>query len=336
MEVTLIERKNQMLRELQDLGWDVEEGNDFLIVNESGFPYLYIQYTQNIHEELDEVSLTRIHNNFGTSFFALTDGEKATISTYNFGYGINFDDVHTVVDFLNIPANDLWNYDIYRRIEQTEILYENAIVDQFIDAAIISETSEPKWQKRFVEFANALYYERYEPTKRTLPLEIIEDLMLDFTVSKNASGGGYGGIHRKLLVKLPNGEEVPFIISLFATAKTINDPVYGNRKGSTQLNIAMIDKTNNAYNLQVDLNKYIDIIDSQYEIWHSGIRSRLKKQYVLQIVQETADFLLDGERVNLGRFPLDSYIDKSVFSTFIENIIVYSYCRKIADIKYRK
>lgn len=336
MEETLIDKKNQMVRELHDLGWEVEEGNDFLIVNESGFPYLYIQYTQNIHEELDEVSLTNIHNDLGTSYFALTDGEKATILNYYFGWGITFDDVHTVVDFLNIPAEDLWHYDIYRRIEQTEILHENAIVDQFIDASIISETSESEWQKRFVEFANALYYERYEPTNRALPVEIIEDLMLEFTASGNASGGSYTGIHRKLLVKLPNGEEVPFIISLFATAETINDPVYGNRKGRTNLNIAMVDKPNSAYNLQVDLNKYIDVVGDQYEIWHSGIRSRMKKEYVLQTVQETADYLLDGERVNLGRFPVDRYIDSLAFSTFIENIIVYSYCRKLADIKYRK
>lgn len=79
---------------------------------------------------------------------------------------------------------------------------------------------------------------------------------------------------------MTNEEEVPFIISLFATAKTTNDPVYGNRKGCTQLNIAMVDKTKSAYNLQVDLNKYIDVVSDQYEIWHSGIRSRMKKEYV--------------------------------------------------------
>ena len=154
--------------------------------------------------------------------------------------------------------------------------------------------------------------------------------------TKNASGGGYEGLHRKFLEKLPDGVEVPFVISLFATAGAVNDPVYGKRTGRSQLNIAIMDKPNNTYNLQVNLGRYIEVKGNEYEIWHNGIRSRMKKEYVLNTVQETAPFLMDGDRVKLGRFPLKQSINAMSFSTFIENLITYSYCRNQADLKYRK
>ena len=332
---TVTQQKEQLLNNLEQLNWKIEEGEDFAVIYESNFPYIYIRFTEDVKEPWDEVAYTKLHNEFGTSFFAVTDGSKAVVYNYNFGYGFRYTDIHSVEQFLSIPATDLWNYDIYRRIDETETLFEKLIVDQFIDFGIISPKSDNEWQKMFIEFANALFYEQYEPTGRNLPIEIVEDLMLDYNSLKNASGGGYEGLHRKFLVKLPDQTNVPFIISLFATGSTVNHPVYGNRKGCTQLNIAMFEKSNSTYNLQVNLDKFIDAISSGYEIWHNGIRSHMKKEYVLQTVKENADFLMDGDRIKLGRFPLNSTIDTSTFSNFIENIISYSYCRKLADMKYK-
>lgn len=336
MTEVLIEQKSKIMNYLNDTDWEYEIGEDFIVVYESEFPYLFIEFNDDINIDWDSAFYTEIHNQYGMSFFAVTDGMKARVYHFGFGAGIYFENVNSVEDFLNVSPNDLWLFDIYRRIDETDFLIQDAIVEEFINFGIISEVTEESWQKTFTEFANALFYEVYEPTHRKLPIQISQDLNLEYSSSKNASGGGYEGLHRKFLVKLPDQTEVPFVISLFATAGTVNDPVYGNRTGTSQLNIAILDKPNNTYNLQVNLDRYIAVLGNEYEIWHNGIRSRMKKEYVLSTVREIAPLLMDGDRIKLGRFPLKQSINVAIFSEFIENIIAYSYCRKQADLKYRK
>lgn len=332
----LTDQENSVLNYLDSAGWDYAVDEDYVVVYESELPYLFIEFNENIDLEWDSAFCTDINNQYRVSFFAVTDGVKAKVYHFGFGVGIYFTDIHSIEGFLKIPSGNLEVYDIYRRIDVIDFLFEEATVDEFINSYIISDMTEEYWQKRFAEFANALFYEVYEPTNRKLPIQIVQDLKLEYISTKNASGGGYEGLHRKFLVKLPDGAEVPFVISLFATAGTVNDPVYGNRTGTSQLNIAIIDKPNSTYNLQVNLDRFIDVIGNEYEIWHNGIRSRLKKEYVLNTVQEIAPLLMDGDRIKLGRFPLKNTINVASFSTFIENLIMYSYSRKQADIKYRK
>ncbi|OCS90835.1 hypothetical protein [Caryophanon latum] len=335
MNKLLTNKKEEIIEYLNNNDWDYEAYEDFILVYESDFPYLLIDFDDKIYNEVDHQYITGTHNACENSFFAVTDGKKTRVSYFAFGHDIHFSDVHSVEEFLNIPVEDLAALNIFSRLHR-KFLADEAVVEQFIDYGIISEQSKVEWQKRFAEFANALFYEKYEPTNRVLPIEIVEDLQLEYRSSKNASGGGYEGLHRKFLVKLPNGDETSFVISLFATGSTVSDTVYGTRKGQTQLNIAMLDQPNNAYNLQVNLDKFIDQIGDYYEIWHSGIRSRMKKEYVLNTVQEIAPILFDGDRIKLARFPLEGKITRRTFSVFIENLITYSYCRKQADIKYKK
>lgn len=334
----LLEIQDKIKMDLQEQGWEVDDKGEYLIVNESGTPYLFIECVENLIRPInleDQVFFAEVNGIHQNSFFALTDGKVAKVYSFGFGDPIRLEYIRTIEQFLRLPIEQVGLEDIYRRIYEIPFLQQEDIVEKYIDNVLISDTTEVKWQKQFVELINALFYESYYPTGRTLPIGKIEDAGLTFMNSKNASGGGYEGLHRKFIVQCLDGMEVPFILSVFATAQTVNDSVYGNRKGSTQLNIAMLNTPNSAYNLQVNLNKYIESNSKYYSIWHNGIRSRMKKEYVIEMVRETAYFLLDGGRVHLGKFPLDETISEDEFSLFIENMISYSYCRYLADLKYR-
>lgn len=320
---------------LQQNGWTYEQDEDWLLVYESGIPYLFIQVIEDINDELNEQYFTAIHNGFENSFFALTDGQQTNVACFMFGKGIVFDDVHSVEEFLKIPASELAIYNMYGRIPNHAFLAEPAVIGEYMDFGIVSEVSDPFWQAQYTELANALYYEPYEPTNRSLPITIVEDEMLEYRKSNNASGGGYEGLHRKFAVQLPDESHVSFVISMFATANLRNDAVYGTSIGRTQLNIAMLHKPNSTYNLQVNLDQFIEKKSDRYEIWHNGKRSRLKTEYVMKTVQQIAPQLLDGDRVSLGEFLLNDSIDRTAFARFIENIITYSYCRYEADLLYR-
>lgn len=324
--------KPSLLTYLKEHDKQYKQYKEGIVIYEQQIPYLFIPVT---NETFDITRFTELHNRYKAPYVALDKDGVPTIYNYFFGHGIYFTDISNIEAFLDIHYLDLFEYDICHRVYDYDIITDDAITSSFITGGIISETSEEIWQQRYSELANALFYERYEPTARELPLTIIDDHGITYLTSGNASGGSYNGIHRRFTAQLPTGN-IDFSLSLFATMKTTNDKVYGNRQGATQLNVLMHHSSNAAYNLQINLDKYIEVIGTHYEILHNGIRSRLKKQYVLDTTKEIAPFLVENEYIILGKFPLNDTIAPEDFSMFVENLITYSYCRNMADKRYRK
>ena len=139
-----------------------------------------INNNEDINIEWDSTFYTEVHSQYGMSFFAVTDGVQAKVYHFGFGEGSYFEDINSIEAFLNIPPNNLAVYDIYRRIDEIDFLFEDAIVDEFIDFCIISDVTEESLQENLVEFANALFYEVYESSNRKLPIQILQDLFHSF------------------------------------------------------------------------------------------------------------------------------------------------------------
>lgn len=336
--------KEEFIQQLQQqLNWeeehileDTQVAQPNIILIDEGGPLIYIEFVQSFDpiKYLGFNDLAEIHNSYGVPFIALTNGKESSIMTYAFGWGDILEDETDIIAFIN-KIHDVYNhYDIFRRLDYSSLTREE-IVQVHIDSALISPVSTAKNQKRFTELNNAIYYEPYQSTGRKLPIEIIADKQHQYLQTKNASGRGYEGIHRVFDVRLEDGIIVPFALSIFSTATTKNDKVYKNRTGSSQFNIAMLQHTNSTYNLQLNLDKFIHFTENEYELWHNGIRSRMKKDLVIQTVRDIAPFLITDKGVSLGYFPLEDSIQNEAFSTFIENVICYSYCRNVADKRYR-
>lgn len=333
MALSLEDKIHKLITKLERKNWDIEEGDFYAIVYESEYPYLFIEFTELIDEPWDEEFYTEMHNQFLTSFFARTDGTRTKIYSYFFGHGLYFNDVNSIEEFLEIPAVELYPYDIFRRIEEIEMLREDRVVHQFIEGAIISKYSDSSWQRRYSELANALFYEGYDPTNRHLPIIIEDDAMLEYQSVRTPTGDTYKGIHRKLIATLPNDKRMTFIISMFATDKVIKS---AKENGATQLNVAIVEDEKPFYNLQINLDKFTKQIGNHYVIWHSDVRSKLKNDFILKTVRKKAPFLIQDNQIILGKFLLDGYLDSIDLSNFVENLITYSYCRKLADLQFRK
>ncbi len=71
--------------------------------------------------------------------------------------------------------------------------------------------------------------------------EISEDLKLRYSSFGNAAGGGYTSYYRSFIIKDKNGENQIISISITGTLSRKNDPKFGNRRGNTQLNVAIDD-----------------------------------------------------------------------------------------------
>lgn len=323
---------------LSEAGWEALVVGEGLMVYERGLPYLFIKFVNNVTKGLtdaDKKQFITINSQYQNAFFALIDGVETKVYGFDFGYFGCFAYIDNLFDFLEIPANDLWEDDIHRRIHNVQRVQHENIIKLYEEYGLISEYTEDSFKEQFAELLNALFYEKYEPSERSLPIEIVEDQGLQWIKTSNAAGGSYEGLHRQFLVTYDEGVTVPFIISMFATIRTSNDPTFGNRNGSTQLNVAMCHTKNIAYNLQLNLNEYVEKLAHEYRVWHSGKRSRFKSEFVKQTVLEEAPHLIDDQSIYLATLPFNGTITKDTFSTLIENLITYSYCRYVADQTYR-
>lgn len=217
------------------------------------------------------------------------------------------------------------------QLDLQRLPYELVTYERYIDFLLVNgylnRNLNIEQRKACSELHNAIFTETYEPTGRSLPITIVQDLGIHHYAFKNAASGVWEGLHRSFLVDVQQRGIIPFRISILASAELENDPVFNNRKGGTSLNIVMQQNKNSTYNLQLDLNKYCTVADCTCIITHDGRKSRTPNAKVIESVVSFYQPLLSNNRVELIRFNAEQSISVAVFSAFIENLIMYSVAR---------
>lgn len=300
---------------------------DIVIYDEQNKPFLIIELKAP-NEILNEFTLKQVMkywNTLQSPFVALSNGRHTEI--YHVINGkpkliaennlITFLTKQDIKYPLHIPINRLpYDLSTYHRY-----------VKYLVDIGYVSEKSDPIKQCWYAELQNAILAEKYIPTNRTLPIEIEGDFGTSYVAFKNASNGTWDGVHRNFRVKVRYKGTYTFRIAIMGSNSTIDDKVFGNRVGGTYLNIVMQKHNSSTYNLQLNLDKHMLILENSYRICHDGLKSRTKKENVIKTVNEYSPFLLDDGRVMLATLPISRSISANEFSLFIENLIVYSAAR---------
>ena len=70
-----------------------------------------------------------------------------------------------------------------------------------------------------------------------------------------------------------NDERIPFRLSIVAAGATKNHAIYGNRTGSTGLNVGIQEQRKSSYILELNLDRYSEFEGDMIDIFHNGIGS---------------------------------------------------------------
>ncbi|MAT26102.1 MAG: hypothetical protein CMN31_10680 [Sandaracinus sp.] len=139
-------------------------------------------------------------------------------------------------------------------------------------------------------------------------VEILEDLGLRFHAAGNAGGGTWAGFYRDVLIRDPSGDERVMALMVMASQKTIEHPHWGNRRGRSQLIVALSRDARFESHLQADLGRSLEAEGDLLRLRHSGRmtagRGGVKISEVLGHVSESVPDLVGGGRVELGRVPV--------------------------------
>lgn len=166
-------------------------------------------------------------------------------------------------------------------------------------------------------------------------IKILKDCGLRYMNYGNASGGSYNTLYRTLIIEDSFGNNQLLSFCVIACNKCANDPVYGNRTGKSVL-VVSIDDFNKSHNaLQLDMNKFLNIVNNTVTITHNGaitvgkigsgkiaeLKKFIKKKY--------PELLNDSDEIVLVKIKNNTllYMDQPEVQNLIINLIKYALVR---------
>lgn len=230
-----------------------------------------------------------------------------------------------------------------------EFRYEELMSDEFQEAfAENSDISEytPQYIKGFaLNLINLIIYKEIKNSKFLEKIGVTEDCYVSMPHFGNSGGGNYQNWSHMFIAKDHLDRDQVLGISICATAHTENDPHWGNRTGTTQLNVSITNQESRHHSLQLNLdrccryNPLTNIVD----VTHNGSLTRgkggaAKRADVIAYIKDREPELVHGDEIYLGRLNnsrLLEWSDSNVQS-FIRNLLRYAVLRDGFRAEYKK
>ena len=298
---------------------------DLIILNPKMQPFLLIeckepreQLTLNVKEQamgyntVVKAPFIAVTNGRNTQIFKLVEDEYKQISLVS------------VVDFI---LGQPFTYIEKKRIKRLALkeAQSTSAVQKLIYSGNISPGSAPYLQRFLGELYNAILVSPFHKTHHPF-IEDIVDLGYGFYGFGNGSGmgGRFNSNYRSFLVTI-GGNQYIYRMTLAAPSATSNDPVYGNRKGSSSLYVGIQKRAQNAHVLEMKLDGFHEVNGSYIRIHHDGWG--LKKHGIIEVMTENFPEMMEDKQIILGELPYKRSIEPDEFSRFVENVICYCHVR---------
>lgn len=267
-------------------------------------------------------------------YIMLINGIEAIVYIYNEGEYFEVKDTPFFEELLKSKIS------IVETEEFEEFRYEELMSDEFKEAfAENGDISEytPQYIKGFaLNLINLIIYTEINNSKFLEKIEVSEDCRVSMPHFGNSGGGNYQVWSHMFIAKDYLNRDQVLGISICATAHTENDPHWGNRTGTTQLNVSITNKESRHHSLQLNLdracryNPLTNIVDVTHNgSLTSGKGGAAKRADVIAYIKERAPELVHGDEIYLGRLNnsrLLEWKDPNVQS-FIRNLLRYAVLR---------
>lgn len=227
--------------------------------------------------------------------------------------------------------------------------YEELMSDEFQEAFAencdISEYT-PKYIKGVaLNLINLIIYKDIKKREFLEKIGVSEDCYVSMPHFGNSGGGNYQTLSHLFIAKDYRDRDQVLGISICATAHTENDPHWGNRTGSTQLNVSITNQEARHHSLQLNLdrccryNPLTNIVDVTHNgSLTSGKGGAAKRADVIAYIKDRAPELVHDDEIYLGRLNnsrLLEWKDPNVQS-FIRNLLRYAVLRDGFRAEYKK
>ena len=276
-------------------------------------------------------------------YIMLVNGVEAVIYFYNDGEYFEVKDIPSFEKLLTA--------EISVAEEETFVpySYEELMSDEFQEAfAEHSDISEytPQYIKGFaLNLLNLILFKEIKNNDVLKNLGVTEDCYVSMPHFGNSGGGNYQNWSHMFIAKDHLDRDQVLGISICATAHTENDPHWGNRTGTTQLNVSITNQESRHHSLQLNLdrccryNPLTNIVD----VTHNGSLTRgkggaAKRADVIEYIKERAPELVRNDEIYLGCLNNSRLLEwkNPNVQTFIRNLLHYAVLRDGFRAEYKK
>lgn len=276
-------------------------------------------------------------------YIMLVNGVEAVVYIYNDGEYFEVKDIPSFEELLSAEIS------ITEEEPFVEYSYEELMSDEFHEAFAencdISEYT-PQYIKGFaLNLLNLILHKEIKNNAVLKNIGVIEDCYVSMPHFGNSGGGNYQVWAHMFIGKDHLDRDQVLGISICATAHTENDPHWGNRTGTTQLNVSITNKESRHHSLQLNLDQCCryNPITNIVDVTHNGSLTRgrggaAKRADVVAYIKERAPELVRGDEIYLGRLNnsrLLEWKDPAV-QTFIRNLLRYAVLRDGFRAEYKK
>lgn len=276
-------------------------------------------------------------------YIMLINGIEAIVYIYNEREYFEVKDIPSFEELLKSKIS------IVETEEFEEFRYEELMSDEFKEAfAENGDISEytPQYIKGFaLNLINLIIYTEINNSKFLEKIEVSEDCRVSMPHFGNSGGGNYQVWSHMFIAKDYLNRDQVLGISICATAHTENDPHWGNRTGTTQLNVSITNKESRHHSLQLNLDRACryNPITNIVDITHngsltSGKGGAAKRGDVITYIKERAPELVYGDEIYLGRLNNSRLLEwkDSNVQSFIRNLLRYAVLRDGFRAEYKK
>lgn len=314
-----------------------DECTDVLMIIECKAPYINV-----LGDEVFKQA-SGYREILNAEYIMLINGIEVIIYYYNDGEYFEVKDIPSLEELLKSKVS------IVEEEPFEEYKYEELMSDEYQEAfAENCDVSEytPKYIKGVaLNLINLIIYKEIKKREFLEKIGVSEDCYVSMPHFGNSGGGNYQAWSHMFIAKDYLDRDQVLGISICATAHTENDPHWGNRTGTTQLNVSITNKESRHHSLQLNLdrccryNPLTHIVD----ITHNGSLTRgkggaAKRADVIAYIKKRAPELVHDDEIYLGRLNnsrLLEWNDPNVQS-FIRNLLRYAVLRDGFRAEYKK
>lgn len=239
-------------------------------------------------------------------YIMLVNGVEAVIYVYNDGEYFEVKDIPSFEELLSAKIS------IVEEEPFVEYSYDELMSDELQEAfAGYGDISEytPQYIKGFaLNLLNLILYKEIKNNNVLNNLGVTEDCYVSMPHFGNSGGGNYQVWSHMFIAKDYLNRDQVLGISICATAHTENDPHWGNRTGTTQLNVSITNKESRHHSLQLNLDQCCryNPITNIVDVIHNGSLTRgkggaAKRADVIAYIKERAPELVHNDEIYLGR-----------------------------------
>jgi TPR repeat protein len=173
-------------------------------------------------------------------------------------------------------------------------------------------------------------------------INIAEFIGYKYTQYGNAAGGQYPGLYAGFRIVDSDRNDQIYRIGFFATGHHENNPIYGNRKGTSGIYVA-IDNFDMSphFSLELSFDTYMHVTGNSFSVNHNGRITvgklgAAKRDLMINYVKKYAPYLIgNDEHVHLGLFQTGKLLGFDDVKDFLFRLIKYAEIRDKFRAEYK-